>query len=112
MPSPALPKPMVSTFVLATQSVLADVNSNQGVPLYHALVLLQHNAWSRIHHVLGTGVDTLSAYAPYLTELSNSVDAAAETVHTVLLLAQDWLAGVTFAACVSLALSLNNLASC
>ena len=110
MHSPALPKLTVNTFVLATQSVLAGLGRDEDVPSHHALALLQRNVWSRMHRVLGTGSATLSAYAPYLTALSNSVDVAAESVQTVLLMAQNGVAGVSSAACVALLFNLNDLA--
>ena len=110
MQSPALTKPTVNTFVLAMESVLAAHDGVDSVPLHHALVLLQQNVWSRMHQVLGSGGETLSAYAPYLTRLTDSLDVAAETVQTVLLMAQNGLAGVSSAACVALAYNLNDLA--
>ena len=110
MPSPALPKPTVDTFVLATECAFAGPSVDDVPLLHHALVLLQQNVWSRMHHVLGCGADTMSAYDCYLTKLSNSHDVAAEAVQTVLLMAQNGLAGVSSAACVALVFTLNDLA--
>ena len=98
MHPPALPQPTVDTFTLATESVIASLHGDGPVPAHHALVLLQQHVWKRMHTVLGNGADMLSAYAPTVDALAE----AAETVHLVLLMAQNGVAGIDSNTCLAL----------
>ena len=99
MQPPALLKPTIDTFTLATQSVIASLHGNNPTPAHHALVLLQQHVWKRMHTVLGGGADTLSAYAPSI----DALDEAAQIVHLVLLMAQNGVAGIDSNTCFALA---------
>ena len=99
MHPPALPQPTIDTFTLATQSVIASLHGDNSAPAHHALVLLQQRVWTRMHSVLGSGADTLSAYAPSVDALGE----AAETVHLVLLMAQNGITGIDSNTCFALA---------
>ena len=98
MHPPALPQPTIDTFTLATQSVIASLHGDDPTPAHHAFVLLQQHVWKRMHTVLGSGADTLSAYAPSVDVLNE----AAETVHFVLLMAQNGVAGIDSNTCLAL----------
>lgn len=104
MQTPSLPQPTVDTFVLATELVLAGLRCNSSVPHYHTLVTLQQNVWQRMHSALGSEAATCAAYAPSLEVL----DSTAETVQTVLLMAQNGLAGLNSESCFALALHLDD----
>ena len=95
MQLPSLPQPSVSTFVLAAHSVLEGLHQRAGIPLHHALVMLQQHIWGgegqggkgkewaertggRVHSPLGDRAAITPVYAPALEQFVH-VGAATDT---------------------------------
>ena len=96
-----LPQPSVSTFILATHSVLQGLHRSDAIPSYHALVMLQQHVWERAHNVFGDSAVVAAVYAPVFEQFE-ALSAATETVQTMLLMSQNGVAGVDADSCLAI----------
>ena len=96
---PSLP---LSMFVLAAEAVVAA--SHQDLSDLQAVVLLQQHVWVNMHHVIKDDPSVISAYLPAL----NAWQGAA-AVQTVLLMAQNGVAGLDYEGCLAVCCNIEEL---
>ena len=102
-----LPQPSVSTFTLATQSVLEGLHQSDAIPAYHALVTLQQRVWEGMRNTLRDSDVIAAVYAPAF-EHFEALGAATETVQTMLLMSQNGVAGVDADSCLAIDCNLDD----
>ena len=89
-----LPPPAASTFTLATQCVLAQLEDS--APAHEVLLQLQQHVWQHMH-TAGTDFDVMPAYLAAL-----NVFEGTQGVQTALFMHQDGLSGLSSDACLAL----------
>lgn len=94
MKQTSLPPPAASTFTLATQCVLAQLED--GAPSHEVLMQLQQDVWQHMH-TAGADSDVTPAYLAAL-----DVFEGTQGVQTALLMQQNGLSGLSTEACLAL----------